>query len=123
MSKDILFFTIPLEMDVEKLRAGLQDVEELNKAILEYSDKLAEDDIETWVVEKNLIVTEDGYKVAMYSEEVAEIPYEEKCEVIIKHLITLITKNDLQRFFSGEVLNDALHVKNIYNARQGDSRE
>lgn len=63
-----------------------------------------------------MIITEDGYKVAFYSKS-AELKYQEKCEIIIKHLVTLIINKKLQKHFSPTVIQDALHVKNLYNGR------
>lgn len=65
----VQIISIPLSTEKEtldKLKDYVEGDENLNKLILEYKDELAKKDIETWVVDRNMITTEDGYKIALY---------------------------------------------------------
>ena len=66
---EIEIYSIPLSAPKEKiaeLRELLIDDKNLNMVIKEYSLKLKVDNVETWEVDKNLIIAETGYKVALY---------------------------------------------------------
>ena len=68
----VIFYTIPLKIKMEELESILIDDEILHEAIIRYREDLKKENIETWITNKNMIVTEDGYKVAL-DEESANI--------------------------------------------------
>ena len=68
----VIFYTIPLKIKMEELESVLIDDEILHEAIIRYREDLKKENIETWITNKNMIVTEDGYKVAL-DEESANI--------------------------------------------------
>lgn len=66
---DIPIYSIPLSIKKEsliELREQLSDDITLHDTIVQYSKILEKQDIETWEIDRNLIVTEDGYKIAIY---------------------------------------------------------
>ncbi len=73
MEKEVAIYSVPLEAikkeRLQELRDMLLDDKSLNKVITEYSVELAKEDIETWEIDRNLIITEAGYKMALFAEE------------------------------------------------------
>ena len=68
--KLVVFYSRDLGLPYDKIKFALDDDKDLHLAIVEYSKfLLKERNIETFQTEKNIIVTEEGYKVAMYYEE------------------------------------------------------
>ena len=108
---------LPLTTSFDEVKKMTIEEDTLNKAIQDYSSKLAEQDIETWVIEHNMIVTEKGYYIALFAEEEQDFnnnkdKYIELCERTVKHLIGIIIKRKLHENFDRGVLNDALLIKN-----------
>lgn len=72
-----------------------------------------------------MIVTEVGYKVAMYKEDKEESSitnqYIDMCEKTISHLITLIFTKKLEKNFSSKVLKDAIKIRNINIKRKEEN--
>lgn len=60
----VIFYGAPLSIPLQEIEAGLIDDEVLNFAIKSYSEELALSNIETFKIDRNMIVTEDGYKLA-----------------------------------------------------------
>ena len=73
MDTKIIFYNIDFNVKIEEMQEFLSDDKNLNKAILWYKEKLEKDNIETWLVDKNMIVTEQGYKLAVTEEFSREI--------------------------------------------------
>ena len=73
MSDKIIFYDVDFSVKLEEMQEFLVDDEKLIKAILWYKDKLEKENIETWLVDKNMIVTEQGYKLAVTEEFSQEI--------------------------------------------------
>lgn len=125
MSKDIGFYTIPLKHPIEEVRKGLSDDELLHDAIVYYVDQLAEKDIETWLIEKNMAVTEDGYKIALPKKEETPIidKYMDLCEKTIVHLMTLIGEKNLAKYFAPDELKVAREIIKIHKSRNEEIRD
>ena len=77
----VIFYTIPLKIKMEELESVLIDDEILHEAIICYREDLKKENIETWITNKNMIVTEDGYKVAL-DEESANILESKKSKAV-----------------------------------------
>ena len=77
----VIFYTIPLKIKMEELESVLIDDEILHEAIIRYREDLKKENIETWITIKNMIVTEDGYKVAL-DEESANILESKKSKAV-----------------------------------------
>ena len=77
----VIFYTIPLKIKMEELESVLIDDEILHEAIIRYREDLKKENIETWLTNKNMIVTEDGYKVAL-DEESANILESKKSKAV-----------------------------------------
>lgn len=60
----VAFYQSPLSVPLEEVEAVLVDDPLLHHAIKEYSKELEKDNIETFKIDRNMIVTEDGYKIA-----------------------------------------------------------
>ena len=73
MDTKIIFYNIGFNVKIEEMQEFLSDDKNLIKAILWYKEKLEKDNIETWLVDKNMIVTEQGYKLAVTEEFSQEI--------------------------------------------------
>lgn len=73
MYTKIIFYNIDFNVKIEEMQEFLSDDKNLIKAILWYKEKLEKDNIETWLVDKNMIVTEQGYKLAVTEEFSQEI--------------------------------------------------
>ena len=73
MDTKIIFYNIDFNVKIEEMQEFLSDDKNLIKAILWYKEKLEKDNIETWLVDKNMIVTEQGYKLAVTEEFSQEI--------------------------------------------------
>ena len=126
--KKINFYQIPLKIELEEVMKGRIEDSLLHRAAKEYSEELAAQNIETWVTEGNILITEGGYIVALYDEESLKepedqfAPNEEKyinaLERIVKHFLGVTMAKKLQGYFSPEIINDALLVKNIINGRR-----
>lgn len=70
----VLFFTIPLSIPLTHISSTLFDDPILSTAIQAYSKELWDTDkIETFKLDRNMIITEDGYKVALTEEQVKEL--------------------------------------------------
>lgn len=67
--KLILFFTVPLKEPIANIESVLVDDKILHEAIKTYSKQLEQDKIETFKLDRNMIVTEDGYKLAIYGNK------------------------------------------------------
>jgi len=61
---NVIFYGAPLDIPLAEVEAGLIDDELLHFAIKSYSKELALSDIETFKIDRNMIVTEEGYKLA-----------------------------------------------------------
>lgn len=68
----VVFYGAPLDIPLAEIEAGLIDDEVLHFAIKSYSKELALLNIETFKIDRNMIVTEEGYKLA-YREEPVKI--------------------------------------------------
>ena len=66
---------------MQKSFCTLIDDEILHEAIIRYREDLKKENIETWITIKNMIVTEDGYKVAL-DEESANILESKKSKAV-----------------------------------------
>lgn len=60
----VAFYQSPLSVPLAEVEAVLVDDPLLHHAIKEYSKELAKEDIETFKIDRNMIVTENGYKIA-----------------------------------------------------------
>lgn len=60
----VAFYQSPLSVPLEEVEAVLTDDPLLHHAIKEYSKELAKDNIETFKIDRNMIITEEGYKIA-----------------------------------------------------------
>lgn len=70
----VLFFTIPLNVSLSEVSQTLFDDPLLSTAIQEYSKELWQTkQIETFKLDRNMIITEDGYKIALKEEQVKEL--------------------------------------------------
>ena len=69
-----------------------------------------------------MIVTEAGYKVAIYKEDKEEASitnqYMDLCERVVSHLVTLIETRKLTQHFSKDVLEKANVIKGIHVKRK-----
>jgi 5'(3')-deoxyribonucleotidase len=116
---NIDIYKIPLGIPIDDVRRGLIKDERLEANIIQFADELKEEDVETWIYEKNMIVTENGYYVSVYREEISnDTKYIELCERTIKHLIGIIQVKQLQSHFNPEVLKDAYTIKNIHTNKK-----
>ena len=66
----VVFYNVALTYNIEELRETLIDDPLLLKAILWYKEKLEKEGIEVWLQEKNMLVTESGYKVALTENQI-----------------------------------------------------
>lgn len=70
MNKEIYCFPLNTEkVAVTAIREFMEEDKELEEYITTYSEMLKKDDIETWERDKNMIVTEKGYYIAVYGNE------------------------------------------------------
>ena len=81
MSDKIIFYNVDFNVKLEEMQEFLVDDEKLIKAILWYKDKLEKENIETWLVDKNMIVTEQGYKLAVAEQFSKDIENAKKAKV------------------------------------------
>lgn len=70
---NVIFYSTPLTEKLEDMKAALLDDPILHEAIKWYSNELKKEDIETFMIDKNMIVTESGYKFALREETVKEL--------------------------------------------------
>ena len=68
----VSFFRVRLEIPYEQLDDIRDNDERLNWAISEYADELEEEGVEIWRIEDNIVVTEDGYYIAIEATEELE---------------------------------------------------
>ena len=66
----VIFYNVALTYNIEELRETLVDDPLLTKAILWYKEKLESEGVEVWLQEKNMLVTESGYKVAWTEDQI-----------------------------------------------------
>ena len=69
----VVFYTTPLSEKLEDMQVALLDDPVLHEAIKWYSKELEKENIETFMTDKNMIVTEDGYKFALREETAKEL--------------------------------------------------
>lgn len=70
MDRKVAFVSFGLSNPEEKINSLLTEDEFLSLAIKWYSNKIFEEDnIETFKQTKNMIITETGYKVAVFSNK------------------------------------------------------
>lgn len=70
---NVIFYSTPLSEKLEDMKAALLEDLVLHEAIKWYSQELAKEDIETFMIDKNMIVTENGYKFALREETVNQM--------------------------------------------------
>jgi hypothetical protein len=71
LENTIVIVSCPLSMDKNKVFKLLQDDKELVDAINSYSKYIkTNDDIETFNNISNIIITENGYNIAVYGEDI-----------------------------------------------------
>ena len=69
---NVLFYHVPLSTPLSEVEKALDDDPILNSAIQHYSKELWDKEkIETFKLDRNMIVTENGYKLA-FIESVTE---------------------------------------------------
>ena len=68
--REISFFEISLSTPYEALKNLILDDKILTEKMLEFSNKLKKDNIETFKIDKNMIVTEKGYNFCIYSDDI-----------------------------------------------------
>lgn len=68
MEKVVLFYKAPLSNKYEDVEKAMIDDPILNNEIKYRSKELAKENIETFKIEKNVIVTEKGYYIALYEK-------------------------------------------------------
>lgn len=114
---EVELYKIPLSNKIEDIRAGLINDPRLEQVVRDYAEELAKQDIETWLYDRNMIVTEKGYIVAIFKEEKSLLGtqdnYIEMCEKVIHHLISTIQINKLYEYFNKDILNDALLIRSM----------
>lgn len=66
----VIFYNVALTYNIEELRETLVESELLTRAISWYREKLESEGVEVWLQEKNMLVTESGYKVAWPEREI-----------------------------------------------------
>ena len=81
MSDKIIFYDVDFSVKLEEMQEFLVDDEKLIKAILWYKDKLEKENIETWLVDRNMIVTEQGYKLAVTEQFSKDVENAKKAKV------------------------------------------
>lgn len=81
MSDKIIFYNVDFNVKLEEMQEFLVDDEKLIKAILWCKDKLEKENIETWLVDRNMIVTEQGYKLAVTEQFSKDIENAKKAKV------------------------------------------
>ena len=69
MMVDVVIYSVGLENPIEEVEEVLLDAEVLCKAIEDYSKYLRTQGIETFKRDRNMIVTETGYKIAIYADK------------------------------------------------------
>ena len=75
MDRKIAFVGIELSNSLDRIEPMLTEDKMLEAAIKWYSEKLyKEDNIETFRFLKNMIITETGYKAALFDGEAEKIP-------------------------------------------------
>lgn len=68
--REISFFEIALSAPYNELQHLIVDDKILTEKMLQFSNKLKEDNIETFKIDKNMIVTERGYNFCIYSDTI-----------------------------------------------------
>lgn len=68
--REISFFEISLSAPYEALKNLILDDKVLTEKMLEFSNKLKKDNIETFKIDRNMIVTESGYNFCIYSDDI-----------------------------------------------------
>ena len=68
MEKVVLFYKAPLSNKYEDVEKALIDDPILNNEIKLRSQQLAKENIETFKIDKNILVTEKGYYIAIYEK-------------------------------------------------------
>ena len=76
MLRTVLFLSAPLSLSLDKIQPALVDDEFLHKVIVERSKELANEDIETFYTEKNMIVTQKGYEMVIFNPDEEPIIYD-----------------------------------------------
>lgn len=69
----VSFYHSPLSVPLEEVEAVLVDDPLLHHAIKEYSKELEKDNIETFKIDRNMIVTEEGYKIAFREGDMEQL--------------------------------------------------
>jgi len=70
----VLFFTVPLNVPILEINKTLFEDDILSDAIQKYSKELWDTkQIETFHLDRNMIVTEDGYKIALTEDQLEEV--------------------------------------------------
>ena len=64
----VVFYSVPLSVDINVIEEALLDDPILHEAVKIYSEELRMQNIETFKIIKNMIVTETGYKIAIRQE-------------------------------------------------------
>lgn len=73
MEIDILIISCPLSIKKEVVYSALKDDELLINEIIKFSDYKANNGVETFKQRLNMIVTEEGYYLAVYEDDVVEV--------------------------------------------------
>ena len=69
MTRTVIIFALPINTPKDDIIYVTNSDEVLHREIKIYSNELKAKDIETFKIEKNYIITEEGYKVALYEDE------------------------------------------------------
>lgn len=70
---NVIFYSTPLSEKLENMKSALLEDPVLHEAIKWYSNELDKENIETFMIDRNMIVTEDGYKFALREDTVKEL--------------------------------------------------
>lgn len=76
--KTVLIYHFPLSVSFNTLLTGVSKDKLLNQAIDELVDELEIDDIEVFRRDYNLLVTEKGYRMSVYEEDVLKYQKEQE---------------------------------------------
>ena len=72
MESKVLFFTVPLSVKVTEMEKILDSDPILSQAIIEYSYYIKDQGIETFKTDRNMIITETGYRLALHEKDVEQ---------------------------------------------------
>lgn len=71
--REIVFYSTELSVPYEEVKREMTIKDEfLNKAVCNWVSDLTKENIECWLIEDNIAVTETGYKFCIYRDMIGE---------------------------------------------------